>query len=83
MASEKTKRASEIICWAAVGLLALFLIVVVLIRGLGTIFAFVWVFFHSGLSMWIVIPAFIAVVAGFLYIRPRRRRIQPNRKFIK
>jgi len=81
MASKKIERMSEIVCWATVGLLALFLIVTILIRGLGVVVSFVWIFFHSGLTMWIVIPAFIAVIAGFLYIRPRRRRIQPNQKF--
>ena len=73
----------EIICWAAVGVLALFAIVYLLTRGLSPIVGLVLLFAQSPLPWWVLTPAAIALVAGFAYLfRGMRTRIKPNRKYV-
>ena len=78
------QKISEIVCWAAVGVLALFAILWLLTRGLSSIVVLVWLFAESPLPWWILTPAAIALVAGFLYLRKgmRTRVIKPNRKYV-
>jgi hypothetical protein len=78
------QKISEIVCWAAVGVLALFAILWLLTRGLSTIVVLVWLFAESPLPWWILTPAAIALVAGFLYLTRgmRTRVIKPNRKYV-
>jgi hypothetical protein len=60
------QKISEIVCWAAVGVLALFAILWLLTRGLSSIVVLVLLFAQSPLPWWILTPAAIALVAGFL-----------------
>ena len=78
------QRVSEIVCWAAVGVLALFAIFWLLTRGLGAIVGLVLLFVQSPLPWWILTPAAIALIAGFLYLFRARRAgvIKPNRKYV-
>ena len=78
------QKVSEIVCWAAVAVLGLFLIFCMLTRGLGVIVAFVLLFAQSPLPWWVLTPAAIALVAGFLYLfrGVRGRVIKPNRKYV-
>ena len=72
---------SEIVCWIVVGILGLFAVVWGLTRGLGSLAALVLLFVHSPLPWWILTPAAIAIVAGFVYLfKHRTSRIAPNRK---
>jgi hypothetical protein len=78
------QKISEIVCWAAVGVLALFAILWLLTRGLSSIVVLVLLFVQSPLPWWILTPAALALVAGFLYLRRsmRTRVIKPNRKYV-
>ena len=77
------EKISEVVCWIAVGILGLFMVGAMLIRGLGSLVALVLLFVHSSLPWWILTPAAIALVAGFVYLfKHRRTRIGPNRKFV-
>jgi len=78
------QKISEIVCWAAVALLMLFLIYGLLARGLYVIVVLVWLFAQSPLPWWILTPAAIALAAGFPYLFRRRRAgvIKPNRKYV-
>ena len=78
------QKISEIIRYVALGILALFAIVFVLMRGLGVFLGVVLLFVRSPLPGWIRILAAIAVVAGLIYLfkHRRSRRISPNRKFV-
>lgn len=60
------QKISEIVYWAAVGVLALFAILWLLKRGLSSIVVLVLLFAQSPLPWWILTPAAIALVAGFL-----------------
>ena len=72
----------EIICWAAVGMLALFAIVYVLTRGL-VVVGLVLLFARSSLPWWVLIPVAIALAAGFVYLfRGMRTRARPNRRYV-
>jgi hypothetical protein len=72
----------EIICWVAVGVLALFAIVY-LLRGLTAIVGLVLLFAQSPPPWWVLAPAAIALAAGFAYLfRGMRARIKPNRKYV-
>jgi uncharacterized protein YqfA (UPF0365 family) len=75
------QKISEIICWAAVGLLALFAIAYLLTRGLALIVGLVMLFAQSPLPWWVLTLAAIGLAAGFLYLfrGMRARRIKPNR----
>ena len=73
----------EIICWVAVGILALFAIVYLLTRGLTPIVGLVLLFAQSPLPWWVLTAAAIAVAAGFIYLfRGMRARIKPNRRYL-
>jgi hypothetical protein len=73
----------EIICWAAVGVLALFAIVYLLTRGLTSIVGLVLLFVQSPLPWWVLTPSAIALSAGFAYLfRGMRARIKPNQKYV-
>jgi hypothetical protein len=73
----------EVVCWIALGVLGLIMVAWTLTRGLGSLVALVLLFVHSPLPWWILTPAAIAVVGGFVYLFKRRRtRIRPNRKFV-
>jgi hypothetical protein len=77
------EKISEVVCWIAVGVLGFFMLASMLTRGLGSLVALVLLFVHSPLPWWILTPASIAVVGGFVYLFKRRRtRIRPNRKFV-
>ena len=77
------EKISEVVCWIAVGVLGLFMVGWILTRGLGSLVTLVLLFVHSPLPWWILTPAAIALVAGFVYLfRRRRTRISPNRKFV-
>lgn len=78
------KKISEIVCWAAVVVLGLFAIFGLLTRGLGALVALVFLFVQSPLPWWILTPAAIALVAGFLYLFRglRGKVIKPNRKYV-
>ncbi len=77
------QKISEIVCYVALGILALFMVVWVLTRGLSSLVAAVLLFVRCPLTWWILTPAAIAIVAGFIYLFKRRRtRISPNRKFV-
>ena len=79
----RMEKISEVICWIAVGVLGLFMVAWMLTRGLGSLVALVLLFVHSPLPWWILTPAAIALVGGFVYLFKRRRtRIRPNRKFV-
>jgi hypothetical protein len=58
------ERFSAIACWIAVGVL----VALILIRGIGTFVALVLLFVHSPLPWWILTPAAMALVAGFIYL---------------
>jgi hypothetical protein len=58
----------EIICWAVVGILALFAIVYLLTRGLAPIVGLVLLFAQSPLPWWVLTPAAIGLAAGFVYL---------------
>jgi hypothetical protein len=77
------QKISEIVCWAAVGILAL-LAIFELLRGLGAIVGLVLLFAQSPLPWWILTPAAIALMAGFLYLFRARRAgvIKPNQKYV-
>jgi hypothetical protein len=73
----------ELICWATVGILALFAIVYLLTRGLVPIVGLVLLFAQSPLPWWVLTPAAIALAAGFAYLfRGLRARIKPNQKYV-
>jgi len=74
----------EAICWTAAVVLGLFAAVVLLPpRDIGVPLAFLSLIRHSNLPWWILTPAAIAVVAGFIYLTRRMRRTIPrNRKFV-
>jgi len=77
------EKISEIICWIGVGILGLFMVGWMLTRGLSSLVALVLLFVHSPLPWWILTPAAIALVGGFVYLLKRRRAgISPNRKFV-
>jgi hypothetical protein len=77
------QRIFEIICWAAVGVLALFAIVYLLTRGLTPIVGLVLLFAQSPLPWWVLTFAAIALAAGFAYLfRGMRARIKPNQKYV-
>jgi hypothetical protein len=77
------RNVSAVICWIAVAILALFMLAAVLIRGLGSLAALVLLFVQSPLPWWILAPAAIALVSGFVYLfRRRRATVRPNRKFV-
>jgi len=77
------QKISEIVCWAAVGLGALFVIVYMLTRGLAPIVGLVLLFAQSPLPWWVLTLAAIALAAGFLYLfRSMRARIKPNRRYV-
>ena len=74
------QKISEIVCWAAVGILALFAIVYLLTRGLAPIVGLVLLFAQSPLPWWVLT---LALAAGFLYLfRRMRARIKPNRRYV-
>jgi hypothetical protein len=76
------EKISEVVCWIAVGVLGLFMVGWMWTRGLGSL-ALVLLFVHSPLPWWILTPAAIALVGGFVYLFKRRQtRIRPNRKFV-
>jgi membrane protein YdbS with pleckstrin-like domain len=67
----------EIVRWIAVGAVGLFMVVLVLTRG----FLLISFFVHSPLPWWILTPAAIALVAGFVYLfkrNVRRTRVGPK-----
>jgi hypothetical protein len=77
----RMEKFSEIVCWIAVGVLGLFMVVWVLTPGVGSLAAFILLFVQSPLPWWILAPAGIAIVAGFLYLlkrNVRRTRISPK-----
>lgn len=77
------ERFSEVVCWIAVGVLGLFMVGWILTRGLSSVVTLVLLFVHSPLPWWILTPAAIALIGGFVYLLKRRRnRIGPNRKFV-
>jgi len=77
------EKISEVVCWIAVGVLGLFMVGWILTRGLGSLVTLVLLFVHSPLPWWILTPAAIALLAGFVYLfRRRRTRIGPNQKFV-
>jgi len=77
------EKISEIVCWIAVGILGLFMLGWMLTRGLASLVALVLLFAHSPLPWWILTPAAIALVAGFVFLFKRRRtRTGSNRKFV-
>ena len=78
------QKISEIVCWAAAAVLGLVAILWLLTRGLAALVSLVFLFVQSPLPWWILTPAAIALVAGFLYLRRgmRGRVIKPNRKYV-
>jgi membrane protein YdbS with pleckstrin-like domain len=57
-----------------------------LVRGLGAFVGIVLMFVQSPLPWWVLTPAAIALIVGFVFLfkirmRMRRARISPNRKF--
>ncbi len=55
----------EVVCWIAVVIIAIWM-VVYMVSPLSSLFTVVWMFIHSGLSLWVLIPAAAAIVAGIL-----------------
>jgi hypothetical protein len=62
------ERISAIVCWIAVGVLALFFGALILFRGIASLVALVLLFVHSPLPWWILTPAALALAAGFIYL---------------
>jgi len=62
------QRISEIVCWAAVGILLLYGILYILTRGFGVAIGLFRLFADSPLPWWILAPAALALVAGFAYL---------------
>jgi hypothetical protein len=72
----------EAICWIAFGILVLFAVVVILMRSFAFV-AIVVLFIRSALPWWVLAPAGILLVSGFVYLfSARRRRIPQNKKFL-
>jgi hypothetical protein len=79
------EKIANAICWVAAGIIIAFLIVVVLIRGgLHVGIGLAWLFAYSDLPWWVLLPAAIALLAGFayLFLKSMGRRVPPNRKFL-
>jgi hypothetical protein len=72
------QKISEIVCWVAVSVLLLFLILVVLVRGFGVRVALVHLFADSPLPLWMLAPAAVALASGFAYLL-RGVRVSSNR----
>jgi hypothetical protein len=66
------KKTADVICWIAVGILLLYVVVVTLIRVVGIFMATLPQFAHSPLPWWILGPAAIALIAGFTYLFKNR-----------
>lgn len=73
------QKISEIVCWAAVGVLLLYGVLVVLVRGFGVTIALFHLFADSPLPWWILAPAAVALALGFAYLL-RSLRVGPKRK---
>jgi len=79
----KMQKIYEIICWAAVGILALFAIAYLLTRGLAPIVGLVLLFAQSPLPWWVLTLAALGLAAGFVYLfRGMRARVKPNRRYL-
>ena len=72
------------ICWTVVVILGLFFLVAIAGRIIYLIFGFAWLFAYSDLPWWVLLPAAIALLAGFtyLFLRNMDRRVPPNHKFL-
>jgi general stress protein CsbA len=62
------KKKADVICWIAVSILLLYVVVVTQLRGVGVFMAILLEFAHSPLPWWILGPAAVALVAGFTYL---------------
>jgi len=65
------QRISEIICWAAVGILLLYGIFYILTRTIGVGIGLFRLFADSPLPWWILVPAGVALLAGFAYLKSK------------
>jgi hypothetical protein len=73
------QRISEIVCWGAVGVLLIYGILVVLLRGFGITIALFHLFADSMLPWWVLGPATVALALGFAYLL-RGLRVRQSRK---
>jgi hypothetical protein len=77
------EKASEIARDVVIGVSLLCLLVFGLIRVIGGFAAIVRLFVHSPLPWWILTPAAIALVAGFVvFFKIRRAQAKTNRKVV-
>jgi hypothetical protein len=59
------------ICWIAVGVLAIFFLIIGLYRAVGLVGVTVWVIFFSSLPLWERILAPAAIISGLVFIMRR------------
>jgi len=79
------EKIANAICWVVAGIIIAFMIVGVLIRGVLHVgIGLAWLFAYSDLPSWVLLPAAIALLAGFayLFLKSMGRRVPPNRKFL-
>ena len=73
------QKISEIVCWAGIGVLLLFFILVALVRGFGVSVALFRLFADSPLPWWVLAPAALALALGFAYLFRGALRVRSNR----
>jgi hypothetical protein len=71
------QKISEIVCWIAVGILLLYGILVVVVRGFGVTIALLHLFVDSSLPWWILAPSAVVLAMGFAYLL-RNVRLKRN-----
>lgn len=79
--AQKIEKITTLVAYVVFGILVLY----GLVRGVAGFAGMVLMFVNSPLPWWILTPAAMALVAGFVLlfkIRMRRARIIPNRKFV-
>ncbi len=81
------EKVANAICWAAVIFLGLFVLVIFIFRYVLNVGAgLAWLFAYSDLPWWVMVPAAIALLAGFVFLSYRSYlrsgRVPPNRKFL-
>ena len=77
----KIEKVTTLVAYAVFGILGLWW----LARVLGGFAGMILMFINSPLPWWVLTPAAIALIVGFVFlfkIRMRRARISPNRRFV-
>jgi hypothetical protein len=54
--------------WVCLSLLGAIVLVIAMLKGLGTLVALVMLFARSSLPWWVLAPAAVALIAGFTFL---------------